>query len=249
MNIALFYGGMPRFTPDFPLFMSRLKGFDRADLYLNIWKTDWAETDDLARIKIEKILPPKFNLSKIRIVEELPYELPAHKLNHPPPAPENIRWQYKRQISQWRGTKMAFNLIDQDYDVIVKFRPDGCLMEDFDVSILDLKNNDLIFPNYARAGWDDYKVCDVLWFGNKQGMEFITKLADFHEELVPISDPLWEYNRHGSWTSEFLMGTYMKAHEKKLALAKCRFQINLTAGRSKYTDKHYHHPIAPDPTE
>jgi hypothetical protein len=249
MKVALFYGGMPRFTPDFLLFMRRLNGFDQADLYMNLWKTDWAENNDVARKKIEKILSPCYNLVKVNVIDEPAYQLPPHKLYHPDPAPENIKWLYKRQIAQWRGNKFAFDLIDQEYDAYIKFRPDGSFLDDVDISLLDLKNNELIFPDYGRAGWDDFRTCDLLWFGNKEGSKFITRLADVHDELIPVSDPNWELDRHGTWTSEFLMGTYMKLHNKKFAIADCKFHINLTSGRSRYTDKHYHHPIAIDPTE
>ena len=42
MRIALITGGQPRFTPDFIKLMTLLKGFDTADIYMNLWSSDWA---------------------------------------------------------------------------------------------------------------------------------------------------------------------------------------------------------------
>jgi hypothetical protein len=46
MKIALIAGGQPRFTPSFLVLMSQLTGFDSADLYLTLWRTNWAQTNE-----------------------------------------------------------------------------------------------------------------------------------------------------------------------------------------------------------
>ena len=47
MKIALIASGLPRFTLDFIDLMHKITGFtDTADLYICMWKTDWAITDD-----------------------------------------------------------------------------------------------------------------------------------------------------------------------------------------------------------
>ena len=61
MKVALLTGGQPRFTPDFIKVLNQLQGFDSADIYMCLWKSDWAYTDDQARVKIEKVLPSRYN--------------------------------------------------------------------------------------------------------------------------------------------------------------------------------------------
>lgn len=249
MKIALMASGQPRFTQDFIFFMNKLKGFDHADLYFNLWESDWSRSEEEAKQKIQPILLPKYNIKKIKIVPEPEYILPPHKLYHPPPAPENIRWCYKRQIAQWQGIKMVYSLIDQEYDAIIRFRVDGCLVEDYDISKLDLKKNNLYFTQYGGGGWDGQKINDQFWIGTYEGNKFIIDFVNNHDKLIPISDPNWEYNRHGTWTSEYLLGTYMNLNNKKTCYADFKFHINFLGYKSKYTDKHYHLPVVKDPTE
>jgi hypothetical protein len=91
MKVALLTGGQPRFTPDFINVLNQLQGFDSADIYMCLWKSDWAYTDDQARVKIEKVLPSRYNLAKIKIVEQPQYTLPPHTLDLPIEEPENVR--------------------------------------------------------------------------------------------------------------------------------------------------------------
>jgi len=247
MKIALIAAGQPRFTPEFITFMHQLHGFDSADIYFSFWKSDWADTTEEARQKIEKILLPNYTLAKVQIVEQPEYELPAHIIDHPPATPENIRWQWKRKIGQWKSIQMAFDLIDQEYDMVIKFRPDGRLYDSLDVSTLDITNNELLFQDYGRCGFDDYRICDLFTVGTYDGVKFFVNLADYFRDLVPECDPNWEHESHGTWSCEHVLGTYMKKHNKEQVFGDFKFHINWS-GRSRFTDKHYHHPIVPDPT-
>lgn len=248
MKIALITGGHPRFTPDFITFMNQLKGFDQADIYINFWTTDWASSEEEARKKIEKILLPKYRLAKIKICDQPPYELPCHKINLPPAQPENVLWWYERRIGMWQSLKMAYDLIDQEYDAVIRFRVDGRFHEDLDLSKIDLKNNELIYQDYGRAGFDNYRISDVFTIGTQSGMKFYCKMADHLKELIPISDPNWQYRYNGPWSSEHLLGIYLQQHNKQQVFGDFKFHINWS-GRSRYTDHHFHHRILPDPTE
>lgn len=248
MKIALIAGGQPRFTPDFITLMNQLKGFDQADLYLAFWNSEWVSSEEEARHKVEKILLPNYTLANIKLYNQPEYILPAHTLNHLPATPENIHWWYKRRLGMWQSLQLAYNLIDQEYDAVIKFRLDGRLYNDLDVSKLDLYNNELLFPDYARAGFDDYKICDLFAVGTQSGMKFYCDIADHYTNLVPAADPNWEHLGHGTWSNEHVLGTYMKAHGKIQAFGDFKFHINWN-GRSQFTDKHYHHPILLDPTQ
>jgi hypothetical protein len=248
MRVALIAAGQPRFTPDFLTLLSQLKGFEHGDLYFGFWSSPWAASEEEATKKISRIIPSNYSIQKIKISEQPPYELPKHSLKHLPPNPENIHWHFKRRLGLWQSLQMTFNLIDKEYDAIIRYRPDGCLEEDLDISTLDLKNNDLIFPCTNRHGFDDFKVCDLFAVGTYQGIKFYCDLADHFKDLVPIADPFWEYKGHGTWSSEHVFGLYMKKYGRQQILGNFKFNIN-NFGRSKYTDKHYHHPIVKDPTE
>lgn len=247
MKIALIAAGQPRFTSDFITFMHQLHGFDSADLYFTFWNSDWASSKEEGRHKIEKILLPNYRLAKLQLVDQPEYELPPHTLDHPPAEPENIRWQWKRKIGQWKSIQMAFNLIDQDYDLIIKFRPDGRLYDPLDVRTIDVTTNELLCQDYGRCGFDDYRISDLFVAGTHSGIKHFVDFADHFAELVPESDPNWEYNSHGNWSCEHVLGTYMKKHNKQQVFGNFKFHINWS-GRSRFTDKHYHHPISQDPT-
>lgn len=248
MKIALIAAGQPRFTPDFIEFMHQLHGFNQGDFYFNFWTTpEWAGSVEEGSEKIQKILPPQYRLAKLQIVDQPAYDLPPHKLQHPPAQPENINWWYKRRVGLWQSLQLAFNLIDQEYDAIVRFRPDGCLFEPLDISKVDLVNNDLIFPDYARNGFEDFKICDLFSIGTYEGMKFYCNMADHFRDLVPVADPKWELNGHGTWSPEHVFAVYMKMNNRQQVLGDFKFHIN-RYGRSRFTDKHYHHQIVPDPT-
>jgi len=248
MNIAMITGGQPRFTGDFLILLEQLYGFESADLYMNFWSSSWAESEDHAIEKVKRILPSPYKVAKIQIVDEPPRELPPHLLDHPPEEPENIRWWYRRRKGQLLSLSMAFDLVPDQYDAIVRFRLDGCIDCRLDLSTLDLKNNELILPQGPRSGFPGNGLCDQFSVGSYEGMKFFCGLARQINHYIVLSDPNWEYNGHGYWSPEHLFATYYKLHNKEFVFGSFNALLN-TQGRSKYTDKHYHHKIVPDPTD
>lgn len=248
MKIALIAGGQPRFTQDFLTLLNQLKGFNIADLYLNLWSSEWATTDKEAEEKVLRILPPNVRVGKIRIMDQPEYDLPPHTNTLPAPEPENVQWWYKREHGQCTSLMLAFDLIEQEYDAVIRFRLDGCLDRDVDLSELDLINNDLILPAGPLAGFDDYPLNDQFAIGTQAGMEFYTRIGKEFKEIVPLTDPTWATIRPGTWTVEFLFGTYFKKYNHSHARGNFYCRMN-TQGKSRYTDKHYHHIVVPDPTE
>jgi hypothetical protein len=248
MKIALIAGGQPRFTPDFVTFMNQLTGFDQADFYFNFWNSDWANSEEEARAKIEKVLLPNYNLAKVQLADQPPFVLPDHDIDLPPAQPENVLWWYERRIGMWQSIQMAYNLIDQDYDLVIKFRLDGRLEQPLDVSQLDFTQTDLLMPGINQAGFDNNRVCDLFAVGTPAGMKFYCDIADHIFDLVPQSDPLWFNRYNGPWSSEHLFGIYLQQNNRTQSFGDFKFHIN-TGGRSRYTDHHFHHGIVQDPTE
>jgi hypothetical protein len=111
---------------------------------------------------------------------------------------------------------MAYDLIDQSYDAIIRFRLDGCIDRELDVSQLDLNSNEILTPNNYTDGIDGYKINDQFAVGTQSGMQFYCGLGKEYKELVPLANPNWELTPVG-WTIEYLLGTYMKKYARTFA--------------------------------
>jgi len=248
MKAAFILSGQPRFTPDIIDIFNRVQNVDKADIYAVFWKSEWANTADEAKDRLEKILPANWTLAKVEVVEDPEFILPQGTINLPPPEPENIAWWYKRNWSQFHGIKMAFDLIPPDiYDVVVRIRGDCSPSNVIDFKSLDLKDDNVIVASNT-LGWPDYPFNDQFFLGNYKTMKKFWSNIDNFQELVKLSDPKWFKNPHGPWKGEWLNGTFLRI--SGMTCSKGPFSVRMnTYGRSKFTDKHYHHGIAPDPTE
>jgi hypothetical protein len=253
MKIALIAGGQPRFTQEFLVLLSQLQGFDQADLYFSFWNTSWAtDAADGAR-KIRAILPEKYQLVKLQLLDQPSYELPPHKLNHPPESYPNVHWAYKRRLGMWLSTQMALNLIDQEYDAILKVRPDGMLDRNLHIDQLDLVNNELIYPAGPLHGIPGHEICDQFVVGTHAGLKFYAEMADNFQRYVPEFCPRWEEDIH-IWASEHILGHHLAVNNKQQVRGDfyhilAGTSASITRGRSQYTDNHFHHPIILGPTE
>jgi hypothetical protein len=251
MKIALVTGGQPRFTPDFTDLLNQLHGFDSADIYMTLWSSEWATTESEARHKLEKILTPKYNVAKVNIVDFPKYEFPPHKNIIEDPSPQNTHWWYKRTMGWLLSLSMAYDSIDKEYDAIVRFRVDCSLDTNIDISKFDLVNNSIVFPNGPSIGIEGYECNDMFAIATQEGMKLYCDLGKNYLQLIPMADPAWEtsYQENGN-RGEHLLGTWLKYNNHPSPLYRGDFNVRLnTYGRSKYTDKHYHHPIAIDPTK
>ena len=141
MRVAIITAGLPRFTQDFITVLNQLKGFDTADLYVNLWNTDWAQNEEDAGVKITKVLPAHIVLKQIALVDQPKRTLPEEQTD------AELQWWYDRRIGQIHCLKMALDLVDEPYDIVIRIRPDGSLDRDLDVSSLDFSNNNIIFCN------------------------------------------------------------------------------------------------------
>lgn len=247
MKIAMFTGGHPRFTEDFFDLVQRLTGFESADLYFNFWESDWVNSVDEGSNRIKSILPNNFKLAKLQIVKPPPYSLPPTSLEHLPPQPENIRWWYERRIGQFKSLAMAYELIEGDYDLVIRFRPDGAITASLDLSTVDLSSAEIILPKNG-CGYSQWPINDQFAIGTYKGLSFYKTIAENFNQLVIESDPQWEYNGHGKWAGEHLIGYYLNKNQISYQLGKFDHVLT-TRGRSKYTDKHYHLPITRDITK
>jgi hypothetical protein len=215
---------------------------------MTFWNSSWAQSEDEARRKIEKILEPKYNLSKIQLIDFPSYELPPAKKNHEPAKEHNIRWFYERRLGMWKSLSLAFDSIDQDYDIYIRFRPDGRLEDSLDLQTINLKDHDLVMPSFPRHGYNWYPICDQLAIGTKQGMKIYCDLINHMNEYIPDICSYWEDNGH-DWASEYLLTHHLVTVNKVKMDVGTYKSILAPYGRSKFTDNHIGLPIAQDPTD
>ncbi len=244
MKVAIVTAGLPRFTQDFITVLNQLKGFDRADLYINLWESDWADNNQTAINKINKILPSHIFLKKLNITKEPDRNLPVDQnlFNK-----EELKWWYDRRIGQIHCLKLAVDLIDDPYDVVIRIRPDGCLYEDLDVSLLDLSNKEVIFCS-TGMGIHQTEPNDQFFIGTYNGIKFLCELYQNFDNYIFEGFPQWTKDVH-SWALEYMIGFHFKINGKEIFKGNFDHAI-MRAGRSKYTtDKHQHVHIVKDPTE
>jgi hypothetical protein len=195
-------------------------------------------------------LVPGYNLAKVQIVEFPQYEFPPHQNPIAEPTPENTHWWYRRTVGQFTGLSMAYDMIDQQYDAVVRFRVDCSLDRSINIKDYDLSKNNIIFPNGPSTGLAGYELNDMVAIGTQEAMGLYCGLGKHYKEIIPLADPNWEISNHGPWRGEALVGYWLKHNNYPIPLKKAEFNMRMnTYGRSKYTDKHFHHRIVPDPTK
>jgi Zn ribbon nucleic-acid-binding protein len=240
MKVAIITAGQPRFTDDFIKVLNQLKGFDTADLYINLWTSDWADTVEQGIARINKILPNNIVLKKLQMITPPDRVLPTSNRT------DNLQWWYDRRVGQIHCLKLAFDLIESPYDLIVRVRPDGSLDSDLDISLLDFTDNDVIFCN-RLVGANQTAPNDQFFVGTHRGMEFLCNLYPDFDKYMIEGCPDWETNEH-EWALEHVICYYFESNNKPIIRGNFNHDIN-RVGKSKYTtDKHIHNPIAPDPT-
>lgn len=236
MKIALLCHGQPRFTNAFSILMTQLKGFSQADFYMGFWSTPWAPDESAFRAMAEPAMLPGYNLKGVTIVPQPEFALPNAQLQHNINEVESVGWWYTRRRSMWHSLKMTYDLINEDYDVLIKFRPDGRLDREIDVSKLDL-TKDMIYPSNHRNGMEGMKLCDQFVFSTPAGMKFYASLTDYFDEYIPKIDSNWEYNPH-PWSSEHILGYHMLVNNKKLSIGDYQHLLRVD-GVSPNDDKWY----------
>lgn len=245
MKIALVTGGQPRFTQAFPIFLSQLKGVTQVDLYFHFFENDWTMDEEEARRRIEPLLPESFNIKKLVIKPRPPWQLPPHKLSHTSDESQSIRWYYYRATSQFLSLNLAFNLIEEEYDAVVRYRLDGRLDQSIDVGSLDLSRGTL-FPSNNNHGTTGREICDQFCIGKQDDMRFYFDFINHYDEYILETCSYWEVFFH-HWSPEHLLGWHYRKNNKSINHG--NFQVVVKReGRSLYDDHNHHNPVGQDPT-
>jgi hypothetical protein len=240
MKVALILGGQPRFTDAFQILMQQLHGFDQADMFMCLWDSDWAHNPQTARAKIEPILQPKYNLRNLIVLPQPEYHLPQCKKEHVGEEKGGVRWYYKRRYGMWLSSYLAYHLIDQEYDMVIKCRGDGRLEQPMDLSAIDLTPG-LIFPSWPRNGWPDGKICDQFVIGTHKGLEFYVDMVNHFNRYIPEVCSFWEDDPH-EWASEHILNWHLKQNNWTQYVGDYKHYLK-NEGRSMFDDKDSHLPV------
>jgi hypothetical protein len=246
MRAAVILSGQPRFTPDLTDLFNQLQGIVQIDLFMVLWKSPWAEDEATARTKFEKILPSHWSIAELKLIDEPDCILPDNAPDLGEPKSENVAWWYQRQYSQCIGMWLTASLIPKDqYDILIRVRGDCSLDSAVNFQEIDFGNK-IIMPNNA-LGWPDHPFNDQFFAGSYSSMMTLFTCMSDLPRYIPISDPNWANAPHGKWRGEWLIGTFLRLTGLETMRGPFNVRMN-TYGRSAFTDKHFHHGIAQDPT-
>lgn len=246
MRVALLIHGQPRFTQAFQILMKQLQGFDQADLYFVLWRSDWASTAEEAKAKIQPILDPRYVIKDIVITEQPERALPNPRLQHLTDEKESVRWWYKRRVGMWLSLKMAFDLVKEEYDLILKVRGDGRLDRDIDLSTVDIAPFKMLYPCWPRNGYPGGEINDQFLIANREGMTFYADMINHIDQYMVEVYPEWEHDVH-RWASEHMLNHHMVKNGYTQHCANFRHMLK-NDGRADCDDKDLHLGIGKNPT-
>ena len=249
MKIALLIHGQPRFTPAFQILMAQLQGWDQADLYFVLWRSDWAQDAEEAQAKIQPILAPGYNIKEIIITDQPDRPLPNPKFSHPTDEKESVRWWYKRRVGMWLSLKMAFDLVDpnENYDLILKVRGDGRLDRSINLASVDIAPYKMLYPCWPRNGYPGGEICDQFLIADYEGMSFYADMINHIDEYIVEVYPEWESDVH-RWASEHMLNHHMVKNGRTQHCADFRHMLK-NDGRADCDDKDLHLQIGKNPTK
>lgn len=174
MKVALITGGQPRFTKYWMENFKRIQGATKIDIYLSLWDNYIIEDsqlnfsdfgDDLhfniqycIFEKIQSVLPPNVNLRRIEFIEEPSFDsiiteeliqncIGYDELN----TEEQVMSSLKRIFSQRYSIYRAYQMLNDTYDCVIRFRLDGYPDRKISLDDCDLEKT-IVIPSNMRYG-------------------------------------------------------------------------------------------------
>jgi hypothetical protein len=191
MKVALITGGQPRFSGHFLKLLEQIKGFETADIYMNLWE-DYQKKSDEFNFEDLKI-PKSFTIKKI-VKQKEPLYNDLIKRNA---EDVNLRNTLEKIFKQFYSLTQSFDLIDEKYDCYIRFRLDGML--DRNIHLEDYNLDWGVFTPYnMRYGESNLYplINDQFAIGNFENMKvyfstfdkldeyFIDGISPIHPETV-----------------------------------------------------------------
>lgn len=185
MRVAVLISGEPRFSREFDLFLENLTGYDEIDWYFYMWHNatysleqklmpeSWFEIDrETAYDKIRANLPDNHNIAYLELADQNAHSFP--QVN------ERLGWGV-RQDNVWRmwySWLKVDNACPDNYDIVIKSRPDLALMQEVNLKELNLQPNELLLPNNFGGVYNNKHVCDLMAISSRQNIKIYNNIIN-----------------------------------------------------------------------
>lgn len=186
MRVAVLISGEPRFSREFDLFLENLTGYDEIDWYFYMWNNatyslekklmpeSWYGIDrDTAYNKIRVNLPDNHNIAYLKLEDQNVFQYPQ--------VTERLGWGV-RQENVWRMWYSWMRVDEQcpdDYDIVIKSRPDVALMQEVNLKKLNLQPNQMILPNNFGGVYNNKHICDLLAISSRKNIKIYNDIINW----------------------------------------------------------------------
>jgi len=219
MRIAVQICGQPRFTDDFNLLLTNLKGYDQADWFCYFTGNNqnipldkspsifWRQITDIQQAThvFQSMLPANNFVRSFELSDSDYINLPKEPPGVPTPA-------YKMWYNLYQVNQLRLNYEEQNsikYDLIVRVRPDIGLLNELNLEsyVNDIKYS-VITPINKIAGHlhfspDSPKMCDMFAIASSEHMNI------YCDMLNHASTNFFTQTRH-SWCTESATALHLR---------------------------------------
>lgn len=185
MKIALFTSGQPRFTESLITLQSQLKGITEAHIYMVLWPSEEFPNSQSVIEKTSKYLLPNYSFKYIEVRKKEPrwFDDSLYTLR------QNRKLIPSNILKMWYGLNETFQKIPDDYDAYVRFRLDGKLSSDCDLTSYNF-NDGLVMPVKPRYGYNYPPTNDQFAIANYNNMkeycDMIHCIDSYYKEGIPL---------------------------------------------------------------
>lgn len=218
MKIAILLSGSPRFCSEFDSFINNLTGYEQVDYFCLFWQNN-TKPDKLgypnhvlvsdswrtinmswAQSKIISNLPKKHRLVKLETYNDEDIELPKIK---PQVMDQSIN--FRNIYKMYLGWNLVFNLLDEEYDLVIRSRPDIGLSQSLDVRTA--KNKILERPNLVLNSVGGYfghqeRTNDLIGISSQKNIKTYSELVNNVEK--------YSNTENVTFHAENLLGYHLK---------------------------------------
>lgn len=184
MKVAMVAGGQPRFTKYWVENFKRILGASKIDLYFYLWddyiltdsELNFSDVEGTLEEKIKSVLINNVELKKLVYANEPSFD---ECLNEPAldkcigldglSNKDGVIWAVKKTMSQRYSIQKAFELVDEEYDCVIRYRMDCYPNKKIDLTGVDLSEG-IRIPDNNRWGYFEL-FNDQFAIGNYENMK------------------------------------------------------------------------------
>jgi len=210
MRVAVLISGEPRFSKEFDIFLENLTGFDQVDWYFYLWNNgvyalenklmppSWFNIDhNTAYDKIRLNLPPDHNIAYLELADQNKTQFPNIQ--------ERLGWAVKQDNvwKMWYGWYQVDSKCHDDYDMVIKSRPDLALVHPVNLKEITFSSNELLLPNNYGGFYNNNHICDLMAISSRSNIRVYNSIFNHAEQ----------YHRQGyMFHPETLLSKHLDEH-------------------------------------